>query len=108
MEDAFAAKPVDSLADKELRELLHDAIVDGVYCQDGGVRYEAARILKEIYREERWSAAIDGSVDDWARLGSIRDTEHTNYLNWILQNNAADGMYRRQLMILLEARSKLR
>lgn len=108
VEDAFAAKPVDSLADKELRELLHDAIVDGVYCQDGGVRYEAARILKEIYREERWSAAIDGSVDDWARLGSIRDTEHTNYLNWILQNNAADGMYRRQLMILLEARSKLR
>ena len=105
-EIAFATVPVDGSTDAELRDMLHDAIIDGVYCQDGGVRYEAARILKEVYHDEIWLSAIDGSVEDWTRLGNIRDVEHANYLNWILQNNAADGMYRRQLILLLEARRK--
>ncbi len=102
LDNVFGNKPIDELTDS-FREKLKEGIEDALFSDNGDVRMEAYRLLKENF-DVTPGLTLDGSDNDWCKLRGFLSGQRCRVLKWMLRNNRyslPQGKWRDQIQELL-------
>jgi hypothetical protein len=103
LDDALGDRPIEEAADS-VREAIKVGVEDALFSDNGDVRMEAFRILKDEFRDRRVAEnVLDGSLNDWKPLRAFVSEPRKRVLQWMLQNNRRslpEGPWRDQILLL--------
>ena len=85
LDDVFTNNLIEEITDCS-RENIKLGIEDALFSNNGDVRLEAARLIKENF-EDSLGIVLDGSDNDWKVLPSILSPKRIRVLKWMLKNN---------------------
>ena len=85
LDDVFGENTIEQITDT-IREHIKMGIEDALFSDNGDVRIEAIRLLRENF-DVAPECSLDGSNKDWGVLGRFMSEKRCRVLQWMLNNN---------------------